>query len=415
MSVHPHPQSAYYAPNQGQPPVMTVYHQQGSPQTSHQILVPSPNHQQQAQQQQQPQQHHSQQQHQQQQQQQHQQAGPYASAVQMPGGGPAGSHSLSNPMGPGGIGPAGMGGPSPLANVAMGPTGLGGPGGMGGPSMAPNGMGATPIGAHAAYGYPGVAVAHDGSPYGSPMGSPMGSPVFGRRSRTISEAGPFFRPTHQLHHVYSMDRTRSYALRLHPKIERGFFLAEGDWTCYRRNYFQVSSTFSATDALGQRVEVPCLLEYEDRLRTITGFLIGVAARTSTGARDIDLVQHTAKRDKGPQITPTPQPCEPQDTSATRHEADSFHSVTYDRLQFKTATANNGKRRAAQQYHILSIELFGRCEDGTILRIASCESAPLVVRGRAPGHYAQIAKNASPNAVGQGHYDSSEFATPDPSG
>ncbi|KAJ3287101.1 hypothetical protein HK104_008763 [Borealophlyctis nickersoniae] len=71
--------------------------QQGSPKTSHQILVPSVNHQQQPQQQQQPHQQHPQQPHQQQQQQQHQQAGPYASADQMPGGAPAGSHLLSNP------------------------------------------------------------------------------------------------------------------------------------------------------------------------------------------------------------------------------------------------------------------------------------------------------------------------------
>lgn len=72
------------------------------------------------------------------------------------------------------------------------------------------------------------------------------------------------------------------------------------------------------------------------------------------------------------------------------------------MQFKSATQNNGKvhgtqtsinvlqRRAAQQYHVLYIELLALCDDGYLARVASAESAPLVVRGRAPGHYAAMA-------------------------
>ncbi|KAJ3124273.1 hypothetical protein HK098_001283 [Nowakowskiella sp. JEL0407] len=218
-----------------------------------------------------------------------------------------------------------------------------------------------------------------------------------RRSRGIQESGPYFRETEQIHRIFSMDRQRSYKLRLFPKIDRGFFLADTDWTCYRRNYFQVSCSFTALDPANQRLDLPCFLQSETGWWTVTQFMIHVTAKTSTNTREIELVQHTAKRDKGPQITPPPRPCDPQVAPVLnfRQDPESRAVVTFERLQFKSATANNGKRRAAQQYHIIVLELYARCDNGTLIKVAQSESAPLVVRGRAPGHYAQInTKNAA---------------------
>ncbi|KAJ3220150.1 meiosis-specific transcription factor ndt80 [Dinochytrium kinnereticum] len=223
-----------------------------------------------------------------------------------------------------------------------------------------------------------------------------------RRGRGISETGPMFKQTVQKSTLWSLDRQRNFTLRIYPKIDRGFFLADNDWTCYRRNYFQVSATFTAVDAHGQRVELPCYVEVEDRLRTVTGFLINCVARTHNGNKEIELVQHTAKRDKGPQTQPAARLCEPMDPTV-RHE-DSFHSVTFERLQFKSATANNGKRRAAQQYHVLLVELFVRCDDGSQFKVASAESGPLVVRGRAPGHYAAMSSKQAAQQAGTLHVD-----------
>ncbi|KAI8593570.1 hypothetical protein BDZ88DRAFT_457087, partial [Geranomyces variabilis] len=200
------------------------------------------------------------------------------------------------------------------------------------------------------------------------------------------EAAPYWRPTTQSCAMYNMDRTKTYELKLNPRVERGFFVADGDWTCYRRNYFQVSLGFSATDQVGQRAELPSLIAADGRLQTATAFYVGVAARTSNGQRVVELVQHTTKRDKGPQLVPEPRMCQPQDSPSA---LDTFHTVTFDRLQFKAATANNGKRRAAQQYHVLIAELFAEFPDHTRCRVAFAESAPLVVRGRAPGHYANM--------------------------
>ncbi|KAJ3078758.1 meiosis-specific transcription factor ndt80 [Quaeritorhiza haematococci] len=214
-----------------------------------------------------------------------------------------------------------------------------------------------------------------------------------RPSRNFSESGPFFRPTEQICGIFSMDRNIMYQVNLLPRIDRGFFMAEDDWTCYRRNYFQVSVSFTCNDPNGIRVDRPCAIEIEGRgLVTVLEFQVAILAKTSNGSREIEIVQHTAKRDKGPQMVPQPKRCDPQDASPGRFgrgESDSYHTVTFERLQFKSATQNNGKRRAAQQYHILVIELLARLEDGMVVRIAATESAPLVVRGRAPGHYAAM--------------------------
>ncbi|KAI9193357.1 uncharacterized protein BJ171DRAFT_587754 [Polychytrium aggregatum] len=235
--------------------------------------------------------------------------------------------------------------------------------------------------------------------------SPLGG---SRRSRNISEVGPVFKPTKQAFALWDSDHQRPYVAVLYPKIDRGFFLAEGDWTCYRRNYFQVSCSFAAYDSQKQRLELPCLIDMDDAVRTVTGFYIGLSSKTANGQRDIELVQHTAKRDKGPQTTPGLRQCLPSDPALARPE-DAAQQITFERIQFKSATANNGKRRAAQQYHVLVLELWARMEDNSNVRIATAESVNLVVRGRAPGHYATMSNRNGGNSEADPGYG--EFGSP----
>lgn len=56
-------------------------------------------------------------------------------------------------------------------------------------------------------------------------------------------------------------------------------MIEEDWTCYRRNYFQMSMSFAAVDASGtMSVELPCLIEIEGRgVMQVVDFLVGVMA------------------------------------------------------------------------------------------------------------------------------------------
>ncbi|KAJ1654877.1 hypothetical protein IWQ61_005278 [Dispira simplex] len=237
---------------------------------------------------------------------------------------------------------------------------------------------------------------NDRSPYPVPfMPSPYPSPFPALRKRRMDavgftvESGPFFGPTQQLLNLYSLDHSLKYTPRISAKVDRGFFQAENDWTCYRRNYFQVSAAFSLTESNHPMPEadVHCMVEVDGRFYNVTQFMVGLSARISSNDKKVELVQHTPKRDKGPQTSPDVRSIRPGGNLTLNAVGSSASVITYERIQFKTATANNGKRRAAQQYYVLVVDLYACCEDGQRFKIATANSANLVVRGRSPGHYA----------------------------
>jgi meiosis-specific transcription factor NDT80 len=173
--------------------------------------------------------------------------------------------------------------------------------------------------------------------------------------------------------------------------------------------------------------------------------LSAAVDGSTG-KNIELVQHTPKRDKGPQtaiqitkLAPTPpggklpqlhdshgyshnlpsfsqgsstfaSPYLPlqaiQEASSSQHQGDqpptspTANQHTFERVQFKSATANNGKRRAQQQYYHLIIELYvdirlSHERSPNWVKVAQRASSQVVVRGRSPSHYS----NEGPHSTG----------------
>jgi meiosis-specific transcription factor NDT80 len=212
------------------------------------------------------------------------------------------------------------------------------------------------------------------------------------------------------------------------KIEKGFFLSHDNvWTCYRRNYFAVNVSF------GLNPWTPNARLYLDQgngkpHEQIQSMAVSLAAAVDGSAgKTIELIQHTPKRDKGPQLpmkkellaptapgkshdhgysmggtfgqpSATPGPNLPlqaesdssQQYSPTTH-ANSNSQHAFERIQFKSATANNGKRRAQQQYYHLIVELWAniqspRDNDPRWVKVAAKLSHPVVVRGRSPSHY-----------------------------
>lgn len=189
-------------------------------------------------------------------------------------------------------------------------------------------------------------------------------------------------------------------------------MADNDWTCYRRNYFQVSSAFSiqGTNHGLNDVETPCLVEVEGTYHTVQQFLLGISARVSNSDKKIELVQHTPKRDKGPQMVPQAKAIRAGGNLNLSSVGSNQNIVTFERVQFKTATANNGKRRAAQQYYVIIVDLYVQCDNGEQYKVASSQSAPLVVRGRSPGHYADNHDRFNPMAMGPAPTEERIFAT-----
>jgi hypothetical protein len=212
---------------------------------------------------------------------------------------------------------------------------------------------------------------------------------------------------------------------MNPKIDRGFFLAEGEWTCYRRNYFQISLAYSCTDAETGEEMTPENLKnlvisdpavMGQNSIPISGFAMCVSARIASGERKIDLVQHTPKRDKGPQIIPTPRQLinggNPHQPFSAGGPSGNTSVATFERMQFKTATATNGKRRVAQQFYTITIELYAvSAWDGSFILAGYSESNCLVVRGRSPGHYVEGGLLLSPSMRASHSLDTGSPQTP----
>ncbi|GAP87277.2 putative meiosis-specific protein NDT80 [Rosellinia necatrix] len=115
-------------------------------------------------------------------------------------------------------------------------------------------------------------------------------------------------------------------------IDKGFFLSDGEWTCYRRNYFSCVCSFSLTpnfpNATLQYIPTGSATSYQ-----VFGFAMSISAVVSdSDSQSIDLVQHTPKRDKGPTAKP--------------------------------------EKSTGEQF----------------LKVAERKSAKMIVRGRSPGHY-----------------------------
>jgi meiosis-specific transcription factor NDT80 len=236
----------------------------------------------------------------------------------------------------------------------------------------------------------------------------------------------------------AMDGT-SVKFEINGSIDKGFFLADNEWTCYRRNYFSCICSFSLNpDYHGQ----PMQFTAGSQSFTVQGFAMCISAVVAdTDTHAIDLVQHTPKRDKGPIAKPekvrlNPKPAQapgysqmglyaqpdaglpssrPYDQGFGQAQAQLPTEHTFERIQFKQATANNGKRRAAQQYYHLIIELYADVSDvgqqQQWVKMGHRKSAKMIVRGRSPGHYQGERRGSSGSGpstgsgLGDGNYHS----------
>ena len=236
---------------------------------------------------------------------------------------------------------------------------------------------------------------------------------------SLNSQSPPLQPTDVIHQLQSSDG-QIIRPEIFGKIDKGFFMADNDWTCYRRNYFSLNCSYSLLPAIPSgNIH---LIQHGGASSQVYGFALSIAAVVDgRDGKAIELVQHTPKRDKGPQekpgrITLAPRPPPPigmygsdganrsmYDQGFGPNPGQPATEATFERIQFKNATANNGKRRAAQQYYHLLVELFadvGTQHPDRWIKIATRMSAPMVVRGRSPGHY-QSERRGSNASTGPG--------------
>lgn len=245
------------------------------------------------------------------------------------------------------------------------------------------------------------------------------------------------------HGQLSYTNGNKLAIEIHGTIDKGFFLSEGEWTCYRRNYFSCICSYSLKPNSYTGMSMPSYngmsLQYTPNGTGTTyevfGFAMTITAVVAeSDSHSIELVQHTPKRDKGPVTRPDRVSLSPKQPPQTAHSLNAMYTDphrlgggvsagtmygdytqpqsgqhptehTFERIQFKQATANNGKRRAAQQYYHLLVELhahvgeLGSRVPDQWLKVAHRKSAKMIVRGRSPGHYQSERRGSTSSGPG----------------
>lgn len=284
---------------------------------------------------------------------------------------------------------------------------------------------------YASFNPPPRQLGHLGSPFPpqlpsyNPTISAMPLEQGSRSSNMGAQEGPPFEDTKAIYPIITA-RNQQLSPKIEAKIQKGFFKVDHKWTCYRRNYFTVSCSFSLKPATFEP-QFYLQRHQNQQHEAIVAFAIQISAKTAMvnnqESESRNLVQHTPKRDKATESVPGKvmlQPAQPsiltnpasyhgsssmygatpnlpssmmvdynsQPYSSTQHQGPP-QSHTFERIQFQKATANNGKRRAQQQYFHVVVELFadvGRHGDRQWVKVATAQSHPMVVRGRSPGHY-----------------------------
>ncbi|KAJ9151108.1 Protein pacG [Pleurostoma richardsiae] len=181
-------------------------------------------------------------------------------------------------------------------------------------------------------------------------------------------------------------------------------------TCYRRNLWQCSGQVT----LPRRVAHAVVGEQGDRQVRLVELSASITAIESIEGKSTEIISIPWKSANAPAAaatatsTPAPgsggggggsgadeaakvaaaPPQVPLDLAAGV-EADGNRvtlPVSWKRLQFKHATANNGRRKGLQQHYVVQINLLGRTEAGEVVKIAEIQSGPVIVRGRSPRNF-----------------------------
>lgn len=196
---------------------------------------------------------------------------------------------------------------------------------------------------------------------------------------------------------YGMQRVQmSMAAQLHGM----FFIAESPWanagelpappselTCYRRNLFQITGTVTLPRAL-QLI----MTDQGDQI-PILGTELAISATESLEGNSVKIISvpwktpatsNTPAEDKIEKEPPT----YPLDLS-TGQDMDSEYvnfPISWKRLQFRIATANNGRRKELQQHFVVRLKVIATLATGVKIPICEIQSGPVIVRGRSPRNF-----------------------------
>ncbi|KAF2226457.1 hypothetical protein BDZ85DRAFT_211319 [Elsinoe ampelina] len=194
---------------------------------------------------------------------------------------------------------------------------------------------------------------------------------------------------------------RSTTISLGAQLHGMFFLAESPWgttadavpppselTCYRRNLFQI--TGSITLPRGLRY----ILTPSGEQLPIIGQELTVSATESTEGNPVKIISVPWKTPINPTQAPADDKTErepptiPIDLNNAQDMDSEFaqYPFQWKRLQFRIATANNGRRKELQQHFVVRLKVLATLSNGSKMPICEVRSSPVIVRGRSPRNF-----------------------------
>lgn len=165
-------------------------------------------------------------------------------------------------------------------------------------------------------------------------------------------------------------------------------LLQPELTCYRRNLFQISG-----DLTTPRGPTSLLTEHGDLIPIISKELV-ISASESVDGNVVKLIvipwktpppnspEIVSGKEQEPAVIPLPS----FDDGLEPNNDFIIHPIAYRRLQFRIATANNGRRRELQQHFTLHLNVVATLANGVRFSICEHSTGPIVVRGRSPRNF-----------------------------
>ena len=164
-------------------------------------------------------------------------------------------------------------------------------------------------------------------------------------------------------------------------------------TCYRRNLWQCSGqitlprgALTVVDGQARQLQISELSASISAVESIDGKsteIISIPWKSST-------TQVAAEDAK---VTTAPPNIALDLGSGQELDANRISlPISWKRLQFKHATANNGRRKGLQQHYVVQISLLGKTKAGEVVNIAEIQSGPVIVRGRSPRNFQDSRKD-----------------------
>ena len=160
-------------------------------------------------------------------------------------------------------------------------------------------------------------------------------------------------------------------------------------TCYRRNLWQCSGQITIPRHCTQ------VMNEQGRAIPIVEFYASITAIESIEGKTTEIISIPWKSNnpaigEGQETKVAGAPPKIVLDLSGGQEIDGHRvslPVSWKRLQFKSATANNGRRKGLQQHYVVQISLLGKMKTGgDLMKIAEIQSGPVIVRGRSPRNF-----------------------------